>query len=95
MGAGPWSVISSGARQTTPDTPVIGSLTPGDGTLTVEWSAPMDDGGTGITGYDLRSIRDDALDKADDSWTVRSDVWGSGGLRYSLGGRTNGVAYDV
>ena len=95
VGAGAWSVISSGAPQTTPGTPVIGSLTPGDGALTVDWSAPMDDGGTGITGYDLRFIRDDALDKADDNWTVRSDVWSSGGLRYSLGGLTNGVAYDV
>ena len=94
-GAGAWSVISSGAPQTTPGTPVIGSLTPGDGVLTVDWSAPMDDGGTGITGYDLRLIRDDALDKADDNWTVRSDVWSSGGLRYSLDGLTNDVAYDV
>ena len=47
LGAGAWSAISSGAPQTTPGTPVIGSLTPGDGTLTVDWSAPMDDGGTG------------------------------------------------
>ncbi len=95
VGAGPWSVISSGVPQTTPGTPVIGSLTPGDGMLTVEWSAPMDDGGTGITGYDLRFIRSDALDKADANGTARSSIWSSGGLRYSLGGLTNDVAYDV
>ena len=48
---------------------------------------------SGITGYGF--IRDDAPDKADDNWTVRFDVWSSGGLRYSPDGLTNGVAYDV
>ena len=59
------------------------------------WSAPADDGGAGVTGYDLRHIRSDASNKADAYWTVESGVWSSGALRYELGGLTNGVEYGV
>ena len=63
--------------------------------LTVAWSAPGNDGGADVTGYDLRYIRSDAPDKADANWTVRNSVWSSGALRYTLGGLTNGVEYDI
>jgi alpha-tubulin suppressor-like RCC1 family protein len=39
---------------TTPSVPgqsIIGAVVPGDGTLTVSWTAPIDDGGWPITGY--------------------------------------------
>ncbi len=84
-----------GTPQTTPDTPSIGSVTPGDRVLTVSWSAPAEDGGRNITAYDLRYIRSDAADKSDDDWTVNDSIWTSGALRYALSGLTNGVQYDV
>ena len=95
VGAGPWSATSSGVPQATPGAPAIGLLTPGDSALTVEWSAPATDGGSDVTGYDLRYIRSDAPDKADANWTVESSIWSSGALQYDLGGLTNGVEYDV
>ncbi len=72
--------------QTPVAAPTIDSVSPGDGSLTVAWTAPT--GVTGITSYDLRYIRADAADKAGANWTEVQDVWtsGSGDLTYSLGG---------
>ena len=94
-GAGPWSATASATPQTVTDAPTINLITPGDGTLAVSWSAPSDTGGSAITSYDVRYIRSDALDKADDSWTVQDGIWSSGALEYTLSGLTNGVGYDV
>ncbi len=95
VGAGPWSGTVSGAPRTTPSAPTIASVTPGDGTLTIDWSAPSATGGDTITSYDLRYIRSDASDRADVNWTVNSSVWTSGDLRHTVGSLTSGVAYDV
>ena len=95
VGHGPWSPAATGTPRTTPGAPVIDSLIPGDGALTVEWSDPATDGGADVTGYDLRYIRSDAPDRADANWTVRSSIWSSGTLQYDLGGLTDGVGYDV
>ena len=95
VGAGAWSASGIGKPRTTPEAPSINSLTPGEGTLAVAWSAPGDDGGADITGYDLRYIRSDAPDKDDANWTVKAGVWSSGELRYDLGGLDNGAGYDV
>ncbi len=81
--------------RTTPDAPGTTSVTSGDRTLTVAWSAPAEDGGSDVTGYDLRYIRSDAADKSDANWTERDGIWSSGALRYPLSGLTNGVEYDV
>ena len=94
-GEGPWSAAASATPQTVTDAPAIDLITPGDGALAVSWSAPSDTGGSAITSYDVRHIRSDALDKADDSWTVRDSIWTSGALEYTLSGLTNGVGYDV
>ena len=94
-GEGPWSATSSATPQTVTDAPTVNLITPGDGALAVSWSAPSDTGGSSITSYDLRYIRSDALDKADDRWTVRDGIWTSGDLEYTLSGLTNGVEYDV
>ena len=94
-GEGPWSAAASATPQTVTDAPAVNLITPGDGALAVSWSAPSDTGGSAITSYDLRYIRSDALDKADDSWTVRDGIWTSGALEYTLSGLTNGVGYDV
>ena len=94
-GHGFWSAIAAGTPRTMPGAPAINSLVPGDSAVTVEWSAPATDGGSGVAGYDLRFIRSDAPDKADANWTGRSGIWSSGALRYDLGGLTNGVSYEV
>ena len=94
-GEGPWSAAASATPKTVTDAPAIDLITPGDGALAVSWSAPSDTGGSAITSYDLRYIRSDALDRADDRWTVRDGIWTSGDLQYTLSGLTNGVGYDV
>ena len=94
-GHGFWSAVATGTPRTTPGSPAIDSLGPGDSTLAVEWSAPATNGGAEVTGYDLRFIRSDAPDKADANWTGRNNIWSSGALRYDLEGLTNGIGYDV
>ena len=94
----PWSGVRAATPRTTPDAPTIDSVTAGDGALTVAWSAPASNGGADITAYDVRHIRSDAADKADDKWTVTQDVWastGGGALEYTLSGLTTDVQYDV
>ena len=96
VGTGPWSATSSGAPQATPGAPEItGPITPGDSALTVEWSAPATDGGSDVTGYDLRYIESSAVDKADANWTVMEDIWTTGSLIYTIEGLTGGAQYDV
>ena len=74
--------------------PTINSVTPGDGKLSIEWTAPT--GVTGITAYDLRHIETSADETVDSNWTKVEDVWaGSGDLEYGLSGLDNGVGYDV
>ena len=90
-----WSNAVPGTPATTPEAPSIGSVTPGDVTLAVAWTAPADDGGKDITAYDLRYIRSDATDKADANWTEKDSIWSSGVLQFSLDGLTNSVGYDV
>ena len=95
VGNGSWSGAGAGKPLTTPGPPTIDSVTPGDETLAVSWSAPADTGGSQVTGYDLRYIRSDAPSKADANWAVRDSVWSSGALSYELDGLTNGVGYDL
>ncbi|WP_420622836.1 cadherin-like beta sandwich domain-containing protein [Candidatus Poriferisodalis sp.] len=73
----------------------IDSVTAGDGSLTVAWTAPSSTAAA-ITAYDLRHIESSA-DKDDGNWTVVEDVWtsGSGSLEHTVTGLTNGVSYDV
>ncbi len=97
-GDGLWSPHSTGIAEPTA-APTIDSLTPGDQSITVAWSAPSP--GAGITSYDLRYIRSDATNKADRRWTTATGVWRTGGgdLEYTLDPRPtrllNGVSYQV
>ena len=73
--------------------PAIDSLSPGEGALTVKWSAPS--GVTGITAYDLRWILTSADETVDANWRVVDDAWTAGPLQYVLTGLVNGSGYDV
>ena len=81
-----------------PGAPTIDTVTPGDGTLTVAWSAPTETGDTDITAYGVRHILTSADDKADANWVVIEDAWATdpgGDLAYTIAGLTPGEDYDV
>ena len=86
--------MNAGAQQA-PGASVISSVTVGDGSLVVVWTAPASDGGSAVTAYDLRYIASSASDKDDADWTVIDDVWSSGSLQYKLTGLIGAVSYDV
>ena len=92
---GPWSRTFEASTPYRPDAPTNVSVTQGDDKLPVNWSEPIEDGGVEIEQYDLRYIRNDATDKADDKWSEVIGAWSSGDLEYTISGLTNGVAYDV
>ena len=69
-------------------------MTPGGGTLEIEWKAPTDTGETAITSYDLRYIRDDATDRSDDNWSVETGVGTPGNRSYTITGLEGGVKYE-
>ena len=81
------------AQTNTPAAPAIASLTAGDTTLTVTWTAPA--GETGITAYDVRHIQTSADETVDANWTVEDNAWTSGTLEYTITTLTNGTQYDV
>ena len=88
------AVPSLSLAQTPIAAPVIGRVSPGDGSLAIEWTAPA--GVTGITAYDLRYIETSADESVDANWTEVEDVWtSSGDLEYTLDGLDNLVLYDV
>ena len=70
-------------------------ITPGDGSLTVAWTAPADGGDTAIMAYDLRHIPSNAADQGDVHWTTLTSAWVSGNLQYDITGLSNGVSYNV
>ena len=66
------------SAQSTPAAPTIDSVSSGDTTLTVAWTAPA--GATGITAYDVRHIETGADATDDANWTVVDNAWTSGTL---------------
>ena len=54
-----------------PEAPVLDDVDPGTNFLTVSWSPPGYTGTSDVSGYDVRHIRSDSRNKANDSaWTV-------------------------
>ena len=87
-----WSLKVYGHSRTS-GPPRVLETTPGDGAITVFWAAPTE-GGSSVSGYDLRYIRSDATDKADANWAVE-DIWSSGALSYQVTGLDSGAQYDL
>ena len=77
-----------------PGAPDIDTVTPGGGTLEIDWKAPTDTGETAITSYDLRYIREDATDKSDGNWTVETGAGTPSNLSYTITGLIGGVKYE-
>ncbi len=77
-----------------PGAPEIDTVTPGGGTLEIDWNAPTDTGETAITSYDLRYIRDDATDRSDGNWSVETGVGTPSNRSYTITGLTGGVKYE-
>ena len=81
------------AQSPPPAAPAIDSVSSGDTTLTVAWTAPV--GETGITAYDVRHIETSADETVDANWTVEDNAWTFGELKYAITGLINGTEYDV
>ena len=81
------------SAQTPPVAPTIDSVTSGDTSLTVAWTAPA--GETGITAYDVRHIKTSEDETVEANWTVVDDAWTSGALQYTITMLDNGTQYDV
>ena len=95
-GHGPWSQAEAEEPTTVkPAAPAITSITRGDRTLAVVWTAPADTGGGVITAYDVRYIETSGDETDDANWTVRDNAWRSGDLRYVISNLTNATEYDV
>ena len=74
-----------------PGAPDIDTVTPGGGTLEIDWKAPTDTGETATTSYDLRYIREDATDKSDDEWALETGVGTPSNRSYTITGLIGGV----
>ncbi len=89
-----WSIKVYG-HGFSPGEPELTSVTPGSGALTVSWSAPGDIGGSAVSSYDLRYIRDDAPDQSDGRWTEVKNVGTSSSLEHEITGLAGEVKYSV
>ena len=78
-----------------PAAPDIDDITPGGGTLTVEWKEPTDTGRTAVSSYDLRYIREDASDKSDANWYVETNVGSLSNPSYTVTGLTGEREYEI
>ena len=97
-GNGPWSDFAAQETQRAlPDAPRSVVTTPRTEALAVSWRSPAYVGAGDPTAYDLRYIRSDALDKADNFWDPVPNAWttANGELRYVIPSLDNGVQYDV
>ena len=78
-----------------PNPPGNISVTPGDGTLTVRWSAAPAKSGVTVAGYKVSYIRTDHPGIADfDNWTTTGRI-AYGTLEYAITGLVNGVSYTI
>ena len=92
-----WTIKVYG-HMLTPAAPAVDSVTPGEDSLIVAWSAPAVNRGTGVTSYDLRHIPTAADETEEDNWTVVGDIWTAthgGYLERRVTGLAGNTQYDV
>ncbi len=80
------------ADQQAPDKPAAPTVTPGDGQLTVTWTAPADHG-CSITRYQVRHQRAGTT-----GWAENRNAWkidSGGALSYTISRLPNGQSYNV
>jgi hypothetical protein len=82
------TVTPGGDSATTPGAPTIGSATPGNAQASVTWSAPADNGGTAITGYQVQ------VRSGGGSWGTAATA-GPSATGAIVTGLTNGTTYSV
>ncbi len=85
-GDSPSSSSANATPRTVPGAPTDLVLTPGNGSIGVEWTAPSDDGGSTITGYTATAT--EGVHSATCSWTT-------GALGCTISGLTNGTSYSL
>ena len=78
-----------------PDGPTIGFAHRFDDSLELDWNPPQDDGGSHITGYDIRYVYAAAPVKTDPYWTVLSGIAGDLELSRSITGIEENLKYEV
>ena len=89
VGVGPASSPSNAVTPATfPDPPTILTVTPGNASATVTWTAPSSDGGSAITAYTV--VAGDETTPANGG---ESCTWTAGPLTCTVTGLTNGDAY--
>ena len=94
-GKGPWSERMTRTPAGPPGIPAVETVANADASLVITWSAPETDGGSAVTGYNLRYVRGDAGNFDPSSWTVANGIWSSGALTYTLTGLVNEVRYRL
>ena len=103
--SGPWSEASltvsaepsaavtvRAQTQTAPGAPTVSAASATATTLTINWNAPIADGGLPISSYELRYIESEASERADEHWTLQRGLAAGATV---LTGLTDGVSYDI
>ena len=89
QGNGSWSDTVRATGSETPVAPVIGTVAAdGHRALRVTWSAPVYQGASEITAYDVRYIASDLRDlsQVSPNWSVIDNAWTTGSLEYRISG---------
>jgi len=86
-GSGTPGTTGSGPAITVPGAPTVGNATAGNATATVRWTAPTDNGGSGISGYSIQ-----VLDNTETQVGALRPA-AAGATSLTVTGLTNGTAY--